>query len=378
MIKNVRTICALVVAITVIAALTMSGCSHTGRSGMVSRGYAPETPTNIILMIGDGMGVAHINAAMVAGRPLNMERMPIGGFATTNAEGSFVTDSAASGTALATGRKTTNGTISQSPSGERFKTILEHAEESGLSTGLVSSCSVTHATPASFASHVDDRGKYLEIAEQIAGSGVDVMFGGGWAYFAPTSVSDGKRRDGRNLLDDLRERMPVALSVEEFEALPDSGPAAGFFSREHPGHASDRRPPLSALTEKAIDLLSDDEDGFFLMVEGSQIDWASHENDSAWLVEETLDFDEAVGVAMDFAERDGRTLVVVTADHETGGYLLIDGSYKYGKVTSWKFGTEGHTGVMVPVLAYGPGGSVLGGIIDNTTLGRTLISYARR
>ncbi|MFH1501817.1 MAG: alkaline phosphatase [Candidatus Eisenbacteria bacterium] len=356
--------------VLLLCALLAAGCAHVPTT-------PADRPANIILMIGDGMGVAHVTTAKVEGGTINMERLPVGGLVTTYAEGSFVTDSAASGTAIATGMKTTNGTISQSPSGERYKTALEYAEESGLSTGLVATCSVTHATPASFAAHVDERDKHFEIAEQMAASGVDVLFGGGWSFFLPTSESGGGRKDGVNLLDVLRERMPVAMSVEEFEALPDDGAAAALFAREHPGRASDREPTLAALTKKAIELLSGDEDGFFLMVEGSQIDWASHENDEEWLVEEILDFDAAVGAAMDFAERDGETLVIVTADHETGGYTLRDASIKDRKVTWWKFESDNHTGSMVPLLAFGPGSSELGGIRDNTSLGRVVIGHVR-
>jgi alkaline phosphatase len=289
-----------------------------------------------------------------------------------------VTDSAASGTAYATGHKTRNGAISVAPSGEPLKTVLEYAEERGMATGLVATCSITHATPAVFASHVESRDNYLEIAHQMAASGADVLFGGGWSYFLPASEPGGARRDGLNLLEELRTRMPVALSVEEFRALPEIDAAAALFTPEHPPTADVREPGLAELTERALEILSRDADGFFLMIEGSQIDWAGHENEHDWLMAEMADFDEAVGVVMDFAERDGSTLVVVTSDHETGAYAVLDGSLEKHRVTRPSFGSGDHSAAMVPVFAYGPGSASLGGIADNTELGRTLIELVRR
>lgn len=327
-------------------------------------------------MIGDGMGVSHATAAKILGENLEMERLPVGGLLTTFAHGTLVTDSAASGTAFATGRKTYNGAISVSSAGDTLLTVLEHAEERGMSTGLVATCSVTHATPAVFAAHVDDRSKHCEIASQMASSGVDVLFGGGRSFFLPADMS-GVRDDRRNLLEALRERMPVALSAGEFRRLGDVEAAAALLASEHLPPVAERDPPLADLTEKALEILSRDRDGFFLMVEGSQIDWASHENDHEWLVAELLDFDRAVGVVTDFAERDGRTLVVVTADHETGGYSVLDGSVKLHWVSRTNFGTDGHTASMVPLLAYGPGSQSLGGIRDNTDVGRALIGFVQ-
>ncbi|MFH1690010.1 MAG: alkaline phosphatase, partial [Candidatus Eisenbacteria bacterium] len=238
-------------------------------------------------------------------------------------------------------------------------------------------CSITHATPAVFAAHVDNRQKDEEIALQMAGSGVDVLFGGGWSFFLPNTEQGGARTDGLNLIDELRERMPVALSVEEFRNLPETDAAMALF---HPGHAptvTSREPSLAAMTDRALGILSRDEDGFFAMIEGSQIDWAGHENEHEWLMDELADFDAAVGVAMDFAERDGNTLVIVTADHETGAYAVLDGSLERHEVTRPHFGSGDHSASMVPVLAFGPGSEALGGIQDNTHLGNLMIEYVR-
>ncbi|MBD3348420.1 MAG: alkaline phosphatase [Candidatus Eisenbacteria bacterium] len=372
------TLVATLLALALTAALS-GGCAH--RTAPTVEGGWPlpgETPKNIVLMIGDGMGAAHVTAAMVEAGSLNMERLPLGGLMSTHAENSFLTDSAASGTAMATGHKTNNGMVSVTPDGAPLRTVIEHAEEKGLSTGLVATCSITHATPAVFVAHARSRDNHTEIARQIADSEVDVLFGGGAMYFLPRTGSGGIRDDAADLLSAMRARMPVALTTEEFAALPDGDAAAALLYPEHPPRASQRSVSLTDMTKRAIEILSRDDDGFFLMVEGSQIDWAGHENDQEWLIEETLDFDRAVGAAMDFAEMDGETLVIVTADHECGGYLLFDASLESRKVTWSEFGCDTHSATIVPLLAYGPGGAGLGGIMDNTTLGRTLIDYVRR
>jgi alkaline phosphatase len=357
-----------VVIILATGASLLGGCAHHPRPRELS-------PNNIILLIGDGMGVSHMSAARIEAGSLNMERLPVGGLIATHAQGSLVTDSAASGTALATGRKTYNGAISVSHEGEPLKTVAEYAEERGMATGLTVTCSVTHATPAVFVAHVDDRSKEHEIARQIAKSGIDVLFGGGRSHFLPTTEPGGARKDGANLLEEMRGSMPVAVTIEEFRELRGVDRAAAFFAPDHPPVASRREPKLTLLTEVALNILSRDEDGFFLMVEGSQIDWAGHENKHEWLMDEMLDFDEAVGAAVDFAERDGRTLVVVTSDHETGAYAILDGSLERQEITHPQFGSGSHSACMVPILAYGPGSEAFGGIHDNTYVGRTLIGY---
>ncbi len=376
-----RQVTALVVGTMTAGAVLLSGCAFVNTNVPTTAAkdpHASEFPANIILLIGDGMGVSHVTAAKIELGTLHMERLTAGGLVTTFASNRLVTDSAASGTAFATGHKSYNGAISVSPDGEPLKTVLEYAEERGLATGLVVTCSVTHATPAVFAAHVDSRQKDGEIARQIVSSGVDVLFGGGWSFFLPSTEPGGARTDGLNLLDSLRERMPVALSVEQFRNLPDTDTAAALFCAGHPPTVDAREPSLAELTDRALKILSRDEDGFFVMIEGSQIDWAGHENNHGWLMDEMADFDEAVGVVMDFAETDGRTLVVVTADHETGAYSVLDGSLERNLVTRPDFGSGDHSATMVPLLAYGPGSAAFGGMQDNTDLGRTVIWYVSR
>jgi len=169
--------------------------------------------------------------------------------------------------------------------------------------------------------------------------------------------------------------MKVVRSREEFLELGDVDSAAGLFAEEHPPKASERSPQLQELTRKALEILSKNKSGFFLMVEGSQIDWAAHQNNKADIIAEMLDFDKAIGVGLDFADKNPQTLVVVTADHETGGFAIHDGSIKNKEVSEARFTTNQHTAAMVPVFALGPGASAFAGIGDNTTVGKTIIQY---
>jgi alkaline phosphatase len=329
--------------------------------------FAEAAPKNIILFIGDGMGPAQVTAGKVAKGTLEMERCPVTALVTTWSASSLVTDSAASGTAMATGIKTKNGMISQSPDGSRLQTVLEVAEKQDKSTGLVANCAVTHATPASFAAHVPSRNQYQEIARQLAASDVDVLFGGGLDHFSPTNAP--------SCLPELEAKMTVVKTAEEFRVLDTPERAAALLYPVHPPIAAQRSVPLAELTAKAIEILSQDDDGFFLMVEGSQIDWMGHQNNGTNLVAEVVDFDDAVGVGLDFAENNGETLVIITADHETGGFALLGGSLAEKTVSKTGFSSDYHSAVMVPLFAFGPGREAFGGMMDNTDIGKTMIGF---
>jgi alkaline phosphatase len=319
-------------------------------------------PKNIILFIGDGMGLSQVTAGKIAKGRLEMERCPVAGFCTTWSDGSLVTDSAAAATALATGVKTRNGMLGETPDGQPLKNMVEAAEEKGKATGVAVVCSLTHATPAGMIVHVPSRKQDVEIAQQIAASDVDVLFGGGRNYFEP-------------VLTGLQKKMPVALTTEEFRKLGTPEKAAALLYPVHPPYAAEREISLKELTQKAIGILSQDEDGFFLMVEGSQIDWAGHKNDATNIVSETVDFDDAVGAGLDFAEKNGETLVIITADHETGGFAVLGGSVENQTVDKTGFVHGDHTAAMVPVFATGPGSAAFSGVIDNTDIGKTMIRY---
>jgi alkaline phosphatase len=326
---------------------------------------------NVILMIGDGMGLPDVYAAMsVSDSPLNIERCSNIGLQKTFSADNYITDSGAAGTALATGHKTKNGTIGMDSNGNSVKSILEIAEEHGLATGMVSTSSITHATPASFIAHQSSRGSYEDIASDFLKTDIDVFIGGGIDHFT-------KRKDKVNLFDSLRIK-GYEVDTTLISILGSSSQKlAGFTAHgQNPYRLKGRGDMLPLASAKAIEILQKGRNGFFLMVEGSQIDWAGHANAADTLVDETLDFDKAVGVALDFAEKDRHTLVIITADHETGGVTIIGGDRKAHKV-NLNFSLKDHTAVMVPVYSYGPGSENFKGIYDNTDIFKKIMSAFR-
>lgn len=326
-------------------------------------------PRKVILLIGDGMGTAQVAAARYAalgpqGR-LHMERMPVTGFLATHPADALITDSAAAGTAMACGVKTRNGCVAVSPEGEEHVSILELARDAGLATGLVATSTVTHATPACFAAHELHRADEDRIAVDMAGSAVDVILGGGRCYWLPASMAGSARKDELDLLGMMSRRGYAVVTDRAGMAATQTGRMLGLFRRGslRAEGSTDEEPSLREMTAKAISLLDLDPEGFFLMVEGSQIDWAGHEGDAEGVVRQTLRFDEAVAEALAFALADGQTLVIVTADHETGGLSLL------GEETMrMEFATDHHSAIPVPLFAYGPGALQFTGLLDNTEL----------
>ena len=316
-------------------------------------------PDNIILLIGDGMGVAQIQAGMTVNNgQLYISLFRIAGFSKTHSENNYITDSAAGGTALSTGKKTHNGYIAMSPEGETLKTILEYAEDKGKSTGLVSTSSITHATPASFIAHQKSRNLYENIAADFLKTDIDVFIGGGYDNFA-------NRKDNQNLISDLKEKGYYVDSVLNSDMASEASSIALLLAPEHLPPFDERGNMLPLASNLAIKKLNENKKGFFLMIEGSQIDWGGHANNTEYIVGEMLDFDYTVGEALKFAAKDKKTLIIVTADHETGGMTVNAGDYKSGEVDA-KYTTKKHSGVMVPIFAYGPGAENFGGIMDNT------------
>ena len=322
---------------------------------------AQGKPKNVVLLIGDGMGLAQIYAGMVAnGNKLQLERCKSVGFSKTYSASHFTTDSGAGGTALACGVKTKNGMIGMNPDSVAVQSILELAEKNKLATGIVVACAVTHATPASFIAHVNNRNMYEEIASDYLKTDIDVFVGGGRKYFE-------ERADNRNLIDELKAKnYQVAYTIDDVKAIK-SGKLAGLLYEDQNPAMPERGKMLPDATMAAIDILDNNKKGFFLMVEGSQIDWASHDNDAAQLVKEVLDFDETVGRVLDYAQRHGNTLVIITADHETGGLTFPTGNIKAGTFDA-AFTTKGHTGIPVPVFAFGPGADKFTGFMENISI----------
>lgn len=324
-----------------------------------SQDFKKKNPKNIILLIGDGMGVSQLHAALTANRGnLFISNLKHMGLVKTHSADKYITDSAAGGTALSTGQRTYNGAIAVDLDKKPLKTILQEADEKGLATGLVSTSAITHATPASFIAHLPSRNMYEEIAADFLNTNIDVFIGGGYKHFT-------ERKDGRNLVNELKEKgYTVEQDISKIRNIT-NGKLAGLTAPEHNGRMDERNDMLPLSTHTAINILSNNKKGFFLMVEGSQIDWGAHAGSTIYVVEDMLDFDRTVGVALEFAADNKETLVIVTADHETGGMVVLDGNYETGMVKG-EFTTGGHTGQMVPLFAFGPGAAEFLGIMDNT------------
>ena len=380
-----------------------------------------EKVENVIFMIPDGYSSAYAtNYRLYKGEESVMDPHLVGMHRTYSAN-SEVTDSAAAGTAMATGTKTNNGVISIDPDGNELKSILQAAEESGKSSGLVATSTVTHATPAVFASHVETRANEKDIAPQLLQNDVDVyILGGGKKYFSEDLLNRAKQ-DGYEIVSDAQS----LNNIEKTNKL------IGLFAEDSLSPELDREmtdePSLQEMTSAAIDVLSNDKDGFFLMVEGSQIDWAGHANDAAWAMKDSEAFESAVEAALEFAKKDKKTLVVIAGDHDTGGMsvggyggsganleilknVTATGSYMAShinedqsnireiimhytgislteaEITQIKQARDpalqinsiiskhalvgwthtGHTGTDIPVYAYGPQAHKFAGLIENT------------
>ncbi len=294
---------------------------------------AAQEPQNLVLFIADGFGPTSATMGAAAAEALGREWVPASGLVgavETSATDNRVTDSAAGATAYSCGVKTYNGAIGMNPDKTPCRTILEAAEARGMATGLVATSRITHATPASFAAHVEQRSQEADIAEQFIASGVDLFFGGGLGFFQG-------RDDGRDLLREFEETTG-AITVTDgasFSAIT-SLPAAAVMASSHLAYEVDRdetdEPSLAEMTTRAMDLLGKEAGarGFFLMVEASRIDHAGHGNDPVGHLHDILAYNEALGAARDWAEENGGTLIVATSDHETGGMSLgRDGIYAW-------------------------------------------------
>ena len=324
----------------------------------------PEPPKamNVIYFIGDGTALPQVYAGMLATREdLVFPKFPYIGVVDTHSSSNDITDSAAGGTALASDHKTANAMIGLNPDSIPVKTVLEVLAEQGKETGIVVTSYVTHATPASFYAKVPHRKQYEDIAVQMAENPyLNLVIGGGMKHF-------NQRKDSVNLV----ERMENELGWKVYDTLADIDVTCKKYAvmadDNHMPKAAERGDFLPRAVKTALQTLDGSENGFFLMVEGSQIDFACHANDSAWMVDELVDFSYAIQVALDYAEEHGNTLVIVTADHETGGLTMPDLQSKYTNV-SFQYSTRSHTCLPVMVYAYGPGAEQFTGWMQNNEL----------
>ncbi len=325
-----------------------------------------KKPKNIIFMIGDGMGLTQITAGMyMNGNRIELEKFPVVGLHKSYSFDKLVTDSASGATAFACGVKTYNGAIGVNPDTVAVKTILEEAEEKNYATGMVATSTIVHATPASFIAHQKQRKMYEEIAADFLKTDIDFFLGGGKKYF------DRREKDDRNLYEELRAKGYVVSDYfqEDFKdvKIDNTKKFAYLTADADPLPVAQGRDYLPLASKRAAEYLdAQDDKPFFLMIEGSQIDWGGHANDSDYIITEMLDFNETIANVLEFAKADGETLVIVTADHETGGYSINPGSTMDKLVT--EFTTDYHTAVMIPVFAYGPGAELFSGIYENTAI----------
>jgi alkaline phosphatase len=349
-----------------IYALT-SSCNPS--QNQVEEGNSQQNSPNVILMIGDGMGMSQLSSVYYFKQgEINISRFKHTGFSRTSSATQKITDSGAAGTAMANGVKTYNGAIGVDVDTNKVENIIEIVSKRNYNTGIIATSTLTHATPASFFAHSDSRGKEDFMAAQMHSSEVDFFAAGGLKHF-------NKRKDGVNYLDSLLAKgFVVDTSALLSESELSSNNKYGFLLAHGalPKKIDGRDDFLPNATALAAHYLESRNAPFFLMVEGSQIDWGGHDNDHEYLVGEMNDFDDAIGVALDFAEKDGNTIVVVTADHETGGYTLRSGKNEKGhtdyNIISPSFSTSGHSAAMVPVLAFGPNAEEFQGIYENTAI----------
>ena len=315
---------------------------------------------NVILLIGDGMGLAQSYAAYLANdKSLSMYTMPYTGLSITSCADREVTDSGAGGTAIATGHKANYKAIGLDENNISHPSLLKIAKQYGKSTAIVCSCDLTHATPAAFVANVKNRDLQEQIALSYLEEYCDIALGGGAERF----TSKG-RKDKLNLIDSLAKRGYAVVYSQDELSKCESEKIFGLFAEGHLPEASKRGGVMQQYMLKALEQLDKNPNGFFMMLEGSRIDMEAHLNKYDAMVEETLDFDRCVAIALDFAKRKGNTLVVVTADHETGGLTLP----AKGSKTQDKWTTLNHTGVPVPIYSFGPGAENFTRVMQNTDI----------
>ena len=305
--------------------------------------FATEPVKNIIFIIGDGMG---LNQMCKLDSPNHFERANYIGLSKTYSASHKVTDSAAGGTALACGVKTNNGMLGMNADSVAVKSVLTILGEQGLSTGIVASCRINHATPASFYAHQINRGMDAEILSDLYANGPDVFVAGGNKLLSVESLE----KAGYKYIDNIGD-----LQTQE------NGKVACVLAKEDMPNALERGNEITLGTAEAIRLLEKNEKGFFLMIEGSQIDWAGHGNNADYMLAEMKDINKVIGLCMDYADANPGTLIIITADHETGGTTIV------GENKDYKYSTGDHTGAMVPVYSYGAGAENFTGIFENTT-----------
>lgn len=352
-------------SILIILSLVLPACKSTKELPVAQTAPLLEKPKNIVLLIGDGMGLSQISGLIYSQKDASsFEAFPVIGFHKSYSYDDLITDSAAGATAFSCGVKTFNNAVGLNKDTLPELTILEEAEQYGLSTGLIATSSIVHATPAAFIAHQPMRTMYEAIAADFLKTEIDFFLGGGEEYF------NNRKTDKRDLIQELKAKnYNVLHDYSDFvpkKFNPEKN-LAFFTESKHPTSAIAGRNYLANAASLALDFLENHgEKGFFLMIEASQIDWGGHSNDETMVIREMQDFDRTIKRVLEYALKKGDTLVILTADHETGGFALQPGS-KFGNVKGG-FTTNGHTASLVPVFAFGPAAKTFSGIYENTNI----------
>lgn len=314
---------------------------------------------NVIMLIGDGMGINQITAAHYANKGLSLFNMKNIGFQQTTSKDAFTTDSAAGGSALATGKPHDNRAVSADEEGNPIPSLSDYFKDKGKSVGVVSLGNITDATPAAFYGHTTERDSSDMITRCLIGSRVDLLCGSGIRQFTD-------RKDGVQLLQELEPEFRLCRNVSEINQ--EKGRVLCIDEKMDEAAGEENLDLLAEATRQSIEKLQElSNDGFFLMVEGAKIDYAGHSNCFPGSVLEMLSFDKAIAECMKFADENGETLIVVTADHETGGLMLLDGDIHSGRVMGVYF-TDDHTPSLIPVFSYGPYSDQFKGVYWNVDI----------
>lgn len=328
-------------------------------------------PRNVILFIGDGMGIGQVGTASQALGPLAIESAPITGLMRTTALVALVTDSAAAGTAMATGHKTSRGTLGQLPQGRVVRNLTEAAHAAGLSTGVVTTSGLADATPAAFTVHAANRYRFEPILNAMLQSGVEVQIGGDFLGYERIRADTAYLGALSGATSTVPEGTTVARAPDDLLSAP--APVVALFPPRLE-NTEQHGPPLAVTTRKALELLDTDADGFFVMIEHEATDQAGHTNDRQMVIDSIRELDRAVQVGLRYAEDHPNTLVLVTADHDTGGLAIVEGRADEARFDV-QWATDEHTALWVPVFAFGAGSERFSGVFENTDLAERIGAF---